>query len=920
MKRFSTFFSQHAHMSLRPLLRLAVVTAAILTVSPLVHGQSQLRVSDLRCEHLTEALGVDAQKPRLSWKLQSEKRGQKQSAYRVIVASTKAILESGRGDVWDSGKVDSDATLEVRYDGKPLQSGTRYHWQVKVWDVNQKESAPGKPSWFETGLLETGAWTAKWIGANVKADASPMLRKSFTLTKPLASARLYICGLGMYEASLNGKKIGDRLLESPDTQYNKRNYYTTFDVTGQLVKGGNALGVELGHGFYDIAETTPWAWNNASWRDHPKCIVQLNLVYADGSRESVVSDETWKVWLDGPTRRNSIYFGEDYDATKEVPGWNTAGFADSAWTPAVAVRPPGPKDQPPALLCAHLMPPIRVIQTKKPAAISEPKPGVFIYDVGHITAGWIRFSGSAPAGTKINVVYHEKLENDKTVKPVQYSGSSLQNYNYTFKGTGVESFEPKFSYGGYRYVQVTGYPAQLTLNNAEVRVVHQDVEVIGKFTCSNPLINQLHENQVRTLLNNFYNKPTDTPMYEKNGWTGDFNFARKSALYNFDLSAFLEKWFHDVGDSQAKDGTIREYIPHPYPGGGANAPPWSSFFLLVPWDMHLFSGDRQVIEEHYEGIKKHGDFLWNKLDANKLASAKTFGPDWQCPHNENPPEGSQMAASGHTYGYIQTLAEAAKLLGKENDAAEYERRAQEMKNSLNTLCYDPATKSYKTDMPAPFRQTTNLLPFGFGFIPEDRKADVSSNIAKDVMEVRGGHLETGCIGTQYILPVLTDNGHGEVAYQIITKTKFPSWGLMAQTGTNWESWGLGARSRDHFWLGTYEEWLYSHLAGIRPFAPGFKEITFKPYLLGDLTSAAAELKTVRGLVASTWTRDKSGLAWQVIVPPNATAIVHVPTSDPASVMEGGLAAAKAPGIRHLRDEKGYAVFSVPAGNYHFTAH
>ena len=820
-------------MSLRSLVRLVIGVAGILATSSLVHGEAQaapkdrLRVSDLRCEHLSEPLGVDTQKLRLSWKLQSEERGQLQSAFRVIVASTKAALDAGRGDVWDSGKVDSDATVDVGYNGMPLKSGARYYWQVKVWDANKRESASSQGSWFETGLLEPGDWKAQWIGANVKADPVPMLRKLFTLAKPLASARLSVCGLGGYEASLNGKKVGDHQLESPHTQYDKRNYYTTFDVTAQLVRGSNALGVELGRGFYDLADGTPWGWNNAGWRDHPKCIVQLDLVYADGSRESVVSDETWKVYLDGPIRRDSIYFGEDYDARKEVPGWNTAGFDDSRWTPAVVVQPPGRKGkgQPPAQLCAHLMPPVRVVETKRPIAVTEPKPGVFVYDVGPITSGWIRFSGSAPAGTQITLVYHEKLERDGSVAPVSYKPALLQNYTYTFKGTGVESFEPKFSYCGYRYVQVTGAPGKLTLDNAEVRVVHQDVEVIGKFTCSNPLINQLHENQVRTLLNNFCNKPTDTPMYEKNGWTGDFNFARKSALYNFNLTAFLEKWFRDAGDSQGKDGSIREYIPHPFPGGGAYAPPWSSYLLLVPWDMYSFSGDRRVLEEHYEGTKKHGDFLWSKLDANKLASGKTFGPDWQCPHNENPPEGSQMAASAHTYGYIQTLAEVAKLLGKDADAVEYGRRAQELKNALNTLCYDPETKSYKTDQPAPFRQTTNLLPFGFGFIPEDRKADVSANLAKDVMEVRSGHLETGCIGTQYILPVLTDNGQGEVAYKIISKTDFPSFGSMAKNGTNWESWGTGARSRDHYWLGTYEEWLYSHLAGIRPVSPGFKEIT-----------------------------------------------------------------------------------------------
>ena len=882
-------------------------------------GGGGLLTSDLRCENLVQPLGVDSRAPRFSWKLQSVQRGQAQSSYRVCVASSKAILEARGGDLWDSGKIDSDQTLEVVYSGKPLRSGARYYWRLKVWDKFEQESAWSAVSWFETGLFEPGDWKAKWIGANVPADPLPMLRKKFTLAKAPAFARLYICGLGFYEARLNGKKVGDRLLESPDTQHDKRNYYTTYDVTGQLRQGTNALGVELGRSFYDLAESNAWAWNSAGWRDHPKCIAQLDLVYADGSRESVVSDETWKVYLDGPIRHNSIYYGDDYDARKEVPGWDGADFNDSGWSPAVVVQAPCRKGQSPAQLRSHMMPPIRVIATKKPVAVTEPTPGVFVYDAGEINAGWIKLSASAPAGTKITLRYHEKLEKSGSVglhpsKPPYY-----QVYTYTFKGEGVESFEPKFSYNGFKYVQVMDYPGKLTLDNAEVRLVHQDVPVIGKFTCSNPLINRLHENQVRTFANNFLNKPTDTPMYEKNGWTGDFNFACRSALYIYDLTAFLEKWINDAQDNQRASGSITFRVPDAHLDD-AFGPAWSAFFLQVPWKMYLYSGDRRILEEHYEGFKKHADFLWSKLDTNKLCPAKTFGPDWQCPHNENPPEGSQLATSAHTYGCMQTVAEVAKLFGKETDAAEYGRRAKVIKDAMNTLCYDPATKSYKTDQPSPFRQTSNVLPFGFKFIPEDRKADVIANVAKDIMEVRGGRLETGCIGTEHLLPALTDNGFGEVAYTVINQKGWPGWGYFDESGSgaNWESFGRGARSHSHYWLGTYEEWLYSHLAGIRPIAPGFKEISIRPYPLGDLSYVSAQVETVRGLVTSSWRKNEAGFSLQVTIPPNATAVVQVPTSDSGAVKEGSRPAAKAEGVQHLRDEKGYAIYAVGSGTYEFT--
>jgi alpha-L-rhamnosidase len=873
---------------------------------------------DLRCEYMVSPLGVDAQKPRLSWKLQSEERGQVQTGYRVCVASSAALLTEGKADLWESGKVDSDRTVEVVYAGKPLQSSTRYYWRVQAWDKNKQASPWSDVTWFETGLFEPSDWKAKWIGANVPADPLPMLRKTFTLAKPLASARLYICGLGFYEARLNGKKIGDRLLESPDTQHDKRNYYTTFDVTGQLRQGKNALGVELGRAFYDLAEGNAWSWNTAGWRDHPKCIAQMELTYADGSRETLISDETWKVYLDGPWRHNSIYYGDDYDARKEVPGWDTHDYDDSAWTSAKVVNAPCRKGQPAARLCAHMMPPIRVIETRKTVAVTEPTPGVFVFDGGVVNAGWIKFSASAPAGTKITLRYHEKIEKDGTVSPFPSKPPFYQTYTYTFKGEGVESFEPKFSYNGFKYVQVMGFPGKLSVDHAEVKVVHQDVELIGKFMCSNPLINQLHENQVRTLLNNFHNKPTDTPMYEKNGWTGDFNFACRSALYNFDLTAYLEKWINDAQDNQSESGSVTFRVPCAHLGD-AHGPAWSAFYLQVPWKMHLYAGDQRVLEAHYEGFKKHGDYLWSKLLVNKLAPTNTFGPDWQCPHNEDPPEKSELATSAHTYGYLKTLSDTARLLGKDNDAMEYAFRAGEVRNAMNTLCYDPEKKCYKTSIPTPFRQTSNVLPFGFDFIPEDRKADVIANVAKDIMEVRGGRLETGCIGTEHLLPALTDNGFGEVAYTVINQKGWPGWGYFAESGSgaNWESFRSSARSRSHYWLGTYEEWLYSHLAGIKPTAPGFKEIQIKPYLLGDLTEVKASIETVRGPVASRWTRKGADVSLSVTVPVNATAIVYVPVSEGAPVRESDVPVAKAKGVKFLRSEKGYAVYAVGSGTFQF---
>ena len=559
------------------LLYPALPAGAAADLTPL---PSDVRVTGLRCEYLADPVGIDVVPPRLSWKLESQWRGQKQTAYQVLVASEEKRLVEDKADLWDSGKVVSDQSIHVVYAGKPMASRTRCYWKVRVWDRDDKPTAFSESAVWEMGLLAPEDWQAKWISAPrgegvpplsspspkgkeqgqdalATADKSPqpapLFRKAFTLAKRAQSARIYICGLGYYELHLNGAKVGDHVLDPAFTRYDRRALYVTYDVTRQLRKGPNALGVILGNGWYNMHTRCVWDFDKAPWRDRPALLCQLEITFDDDSKMVVASDATWRVTT-GPIVFDSIRNGEKYDARLEKAGWDAADANDTGWPVAQVVS--GPKGK----LTAQMMPPIKVNKLVKPVKLSEPKPGVYVFDLGQNMAGWVRLRVFGPAGHEVVMRYGERLNPDGTLDQKEIGQhiktGQPQTDTYILKGRGTELWEPRFVYHGFQYVEVTGLPGKPNLNALEARVVHTAFDQAGTFECSNELFNHIQRNTLWSYVSNFVGYPTDCPHREKNGWTGDAHLAAETGLYNFDAASAYTKWLNDLKDEQRPTGEL----------------------------------------------------------------------------------------------------------------------------------------------------------------------------------------------------------------------------------------------------------------------------------------------------------------------------------------------------------------------------
>ena len=922
------------------ILKHARVILLFSLMTPVFWARGGLEPYNLSTEYAFNPIGVDVRDPRFGWKLESSQRGQFQHAYHVVVATNPARLRPGYADAWDSGKVISDQTLEVLYQGKPLQSGERYYWKVKVWDKNDEPSSWSHAAFFETGLLAPSGWQGKWIGWNqelgadgeaVKKNPSqpragfpvPLLRREFEVTRRIASARMYICGLGLYNLRINGRPVNDSVLNPAQTQYGKTDLYATYDVSKLIKKGANCVGVELGRGFFDIQEQTPWDWNKAPWVGSPRMLCQLNIRYQDGTRDSVVSDSSWKLCTNGPTRYDSIYWGETYDARQEKPGWNLPGYDNKEFQDADVL--PAPLGR----LRSQMLPLMRIVETRRPVKVSQPKPNCYVFDVGLVTAGWATFTAACPAGTKITIRYAERLDSDGTVNRwgLNISNDPCQTDVYIFKGEGRESWEPSFSYRGFKYVEISGCPVSLSTNDVEIEVVHSDVETIGTFNCSNPLFNQLHENTVRTILNGLHGIPTE-PTYEKSGWMGDANVILETALYNFDMTRFLEKWVDDMRDSMADNGLMPIIVPTGGWGMG-HSPEWNSAYVFAPWHLCQYCGDQQLFRRQYPNLKEYCDHEIKEL---KDDISNSILNDWASPgadpHGSKPgrgcaaPEGGTLTGTAYTYRALQIMASIAQATGNHQDAERYTAVCENIQNAFNRRFLDPEKDYYHTEIPAGYRQTSTILPLEWNLAPESKRDALLKNLVADIKS-KDDHLDTGVLGTKYILPVLTDAGYGSVAYAIANQKTYPSlgwWAAKRGATTMWETWEETCRSNDHCFFGTVDEWFYKYLAGIRSGSDGFKTITIRPYILGDLTNVCASINSVRGIVASSWNlKAKKSLTLKVTIPAGCLANVYVPALSASVVKEGGLAAAQPPGIKFVRYENGCAQFHVGSGNYVFSS-
>ncbi|NIK60744.1 family 78 glycoside hydrolase catalytic domain [Kribbella shirazensis] len=855
----------------------------------------------LKTEYAVRPLGVDVPRPRFSWVADAPGYGATQTAYQLLVASAPELLTPERTDVWDSGKVESARTFGIEYDG-PTAARTRYHWTVRLWDGRGQAGEWAAPEWFETGLLDEGFGAAHWIGG--ATDSAPLLRRAFTVDGTVRRARLYSSGLGYADLRLNGGAVSDAVLDPGFTAYDHTVLYVTHDVTELLRAGDNVVGAELGRGFFGLTSVNVWRWHDAPWTADPQLIARLVIEYDDGRVEEISSDESWRV-TGGPTLSDSLYLGETYDARRALPGWDAAGFDDSAWTAASVVEAPKGK------LTAQAHEPIRVIETVDPVEVTEVRPGVWIADFGRTVAGWTKLSVNAPAGTTISLTHGETVADGNVAAwNVHVDGDRIQRDEYIAAGTGTETWEPRFSYKGFRYVQIEGAATALTV---QMRVVNSDVASVTRFASAQAAYEQFEHAMRRTILSNLHGIPTDTPYFEKNGWTGDAQVGAPTMLATLDLARFFTKWLGDIRDSQADSGQLPVIVPTS--GWGftdlSPATEWPTVYPFLLREMYRWYGDERLLREHWDPLTRY--LAWELDRVEDGLSVSVLG-DWLPPgFGSGPaPEDRRLTGTAYLYRALVVAAEIGDLIGRPND---YRKAAADLADGLNRTFLDRETGRYRSADDPDYRQTSNAVPLAFGLVPDEYVDRVAAGLAADV-EARGFHLNTGCLGVGVLLPVLTAHGYGDVATKVALQRSYPSWGYWFDLGadTMWEKWEDDSRSRNHYFQGTVVQWILENVAGLRVIDAGCERIVVRPDARDEVDSASIRTETIRGRVAVSWKQTGRVLSLDVQVPVGTTAEVHVPSARAADVDAVPRSFA---GESSYVD--GYTVYTVGAGQWAFTS-
>lgn len=866
---------------------------------------SAARVDQLRCEYARQPLGIDAAAPRLNWIMQSQGRGQSQTAYQILVASSRASLDANRADLWDSGKVVSDQSIQIKYQGRSLVSRQQCFWKVRIWDRDNLPTAYSEPASWEMGLLDPADFKAQWIGYSA---STPYLRKAASLWKPIKQARLYASALGLYQFRVNGERIGNDVFTPGWTDYNKRVQYQTYDITSYLRVGVNAFGMVLGDGWYcgnvgltkgKVYGTQPWAF------------AQIEIVHQDGSVTTIVTDGSWKAAA-GPIEQSDMLMGETYDARKEIPGWDTAGFADSAWAPVVVgtVKPH---------LVAPCDEPVRATEELKPIKITEPKVGHFVFDLGQNMVGWARLKVKGMRGTKVTLRFAEILNPDGTIYTTNLRGAKATDY-YTLKGGEEEIYEPTFTFHGFRYVELTDYPGVPALDAITGVVVHSDTTPSGVFACSSPLLNKLQHNIVWGQRGNFVSVPTDCPQRdERLGWMGDAQIFVKTATFNMDVSRFFTKWMIDVEDAQRPDGSFTDVSPFVACGSGTAA--WGDAGVIVPWAIYLAYGDTNILAAHYAAGARWVDYL--KANSKDLLRPDAGYGDWLSIKAETPKD-----VLGTAYFGLSTrlMANYARVLGKTEDARKYEDLFQQIKAAFNKA-YVAEDGRIKGNT-----QTCYVLALQFDLLPAEKRAVAAKYLVQDIAS-KEGHLSTGFVGVGHLMPVLSENGYLGVAYRLLNNETFPSWlySVLQGATTIWERWDgwtqergfqdPGMNSFNHYSFGSVGGWMYENVAGIGldPAQPAFKHIIIRPQPGGGITSAKADYRSIHGQIVSDWTLTHGMMTLKIKIPANTTASVYIPTTERKKIMEGAQPAESSTGVKYLELSDGCCVYSVESGEYEFKA-
>lgn len=895
-------------------LTLVIVMATVVLRNA---SSAQIKPMGLRCEYRTNPLNVDVEKPRLSWMIESKERGVVQTGYEILVATSEKMLNQNRGDLWESGKVSTDQSNQIPYSGKPLGTRTTCYWKVRVWDNHGHTSAFSKPSIWRMGLLSQADWKARWIGlkANTALDLqpAPYVRKEFVLKKTVQRALVYVTARGLFIASLNGRRIGTEVLSPEWTDYRKRIQYFTYDLTDQLKKGTNCFGIIIGDGWFK--GYVGYGKRSNHYGKQISTLLQLHVEYTDGTEETVCTDASWKGSF-GPILYSDLLMGEHYDARQEMTGWDKPGFDDSHWQP-VQVMPEAD-----ARLVALRTEPVRITEVLKPRKMTEPTKGTFVFDLGQNFAGFCQLKVRGPAGTEVTLRHAEVLNSDGTIYTTNLRAAKATDI-FILKGGREEVFQPHFTFHGFRYIELTGFPGKPSLDAIRGFAINTDLPVTGTFSCGDAMVNQLQSNIVWSQRGNFISVPTDCPQRdERLGWMGDAQIFVRTAAFNMDVASFMTKWMIDVEDGQSPEGAFKDTSPYIDGLGSDGAPGWGDAGVIVPWYVYRCYGDTRIVEEHYEAMKRWMKYLAEAnpdfIRKNRLNN--NYG-DWLSINAETPKDLLATAFWAHD---ASMMSDMAKAIGNKEDQQMYQNLFDSIKMAFQrTYISTDGHMQGET-------QTDYVLALAFKLMPENLRQRAAEYLVENIKQ-RGGRLSTGFIGVKYLNPILTEMNHLDVAYKLLLNKTFPSWGYPITQGatTIWERWDgwtaekgfqdPGMNSFNHYSMGSVGEWLYRYVAGIEidADAPAYKQIVLHPRPSAGLKFAKAEYMSIQGMIKSHWKRQAGKLKFELSVPANTTAAVHVPTSDPESVREGGKPIKASAEVKYLRYEKECAVFQVGSGSYKF---
>lgn len=901
-------------------------------------SRDTLHIDQLSCEYRTDPLGIDTARPRLSWMLFSDIRGQSQTAYQILAASSEDKLNESNADLWNSGKVDSWQSLNIEYAGKALESRLRCYWKVCVWGKQGKVSNWSKTAWWEMALLEDDEWSAYWVNDGkknpgsdddfYKDDPAPLFRKEFGLEKAVKKARLYITGLGYYEAYLNGDRIGDFVLEPAWTNYSKRIFYSVYDVTPQLQEGANCIGVTLGNGWYNPLPLRMWGRLNL--REYltigrPCFIAQLELTYSDGTRKTVGSDASWKV-KDGPILRNNIYLGEVYDARLEVKDWNLCDIDMRDWRSATIASEQNGK------LFVQPLPPIRVTTTLRPEKITQSSPGIYIVDMGQNFSGWVRYKFKAPRGTQIRCRYGELLCEDGTLNPMtsvcgqikgirknSSGGEALvggpgspeiawQADTYIAKGNGWEIYTPRFTFHAFRYIEISGYPGDISPDMISGLRLNSDVSEAGSFSCSNEMFNGIQAMSQWTFLSNLFSVQSDCPHRERFGYGGDIVSTNEALMFNYDMAAFYAKAVQDWSDSALDEGMLTDTAPYvgiQYCGVG-----WALVHPLLQLNLYRYYGDRRTLESQYAVSRRWLDLVQNLypyfIVKEGLSDHESL--------NKTPPE--ELVTPLYFYS-AHLLSKMAEILKRSTDQKEYEDLSAKIEAAYLNKFWQKDSGQF-----APGTQTSQSFGLYLGLVPEGNQDKALAYLEK-LIEEKQDHLTTGILGTPFLLDVLCRQGLSDIAYRIINQKSFPSWGHMLEQGatTLWEHWEFSDNtySHNHPMFGSVSQWFYNWLGGIQaaPDAVGFDKIIIRPQVIDDLQWVECSYDSVRGKITSSWYKKEGSIFFKIQIPVNAEATVCLPSLINSRIYENGKRLKVAEGIQFLEKGDRSLIYRVESGTYLF---